>query len=136
MQIRNLILYNSKDNVRVLPFRLGDVNIISGESKSGKTAIIDIIDYCLGSKDCKIAEGIIRDTVYWFAITVVFNKTEEFVIARQNPNTKGVNTISEIYLEAGPFETFPEFDSIHPNSNLVGLKEFLSRKIGIADNLQ
>ncbi|MCA0397726.1 MAG: DUF3732 domain-containing protein [Bacteroidetes bacterium] len=136
MQIKNLILYNSKENVRLLPFRLGDVNIISGESKSGKTAIIDIIDYCLGSKDCKVAEGIIRDTVYWFAITVVFNKGEEFFIARQNPNTKGVNTISEIYLEAGPFDTFPEFDSIQPNSNLIGLKEFLSRKIGIADNLQ
>ncbi|KAA6325604.1 hypothetical protein EZS27_025202 [termite gut metagenome] len=36
MQIKNIILYKNAEQVRVLPFELGKVNIITGESKSGK----------------------------------------------------------------------------------------------------
>ena len=63
MQIQNIILYKDAEHNRVLTFETGKVNIITGESKSGKTAIINIVDYCLGSKDCKIADGVIRDNV-------------------------------------------------------------------------
>jgi hypothetical protein len=136
MQIKNIILYKDADHVRVLPFELGKVNIITGESKSGKTAIIDIVDYCLGSNDCKIAEGVIKDQVYWFALTIVFESKEEFFIARLNPNVRGTQTVSEIYLEEGPFAEAPPFDNIHNNSNTAGLKELLSRKLNIAENLQ
>jgi len=136
MQIKNIILYKDADHVRVLPFELGKVNIITGESKSGKTALIDIVDYCLGSTNCKIAEGVIKDNVYWFGITVVFDSSEEFFIARLNPNVKGTSTVSEIYLEEGPFEKTPAFENIHNNSNTTGLKELLSRKLNIAENLQ
>jgi DNA repair exonuclease SbcCD ATPase subunit len=137
MQIKNIILYKDAEHIRIVPFDLGKVNIITGESKSGKTALIDIIDYCLGSKDCKVAEGVIRDNVYWFVITVVFNENEEYFIARMNPSIKGVSSISEIYLQQGSFSNnYPAFDEIETNSNLVGLKEFLSRKLNIAENLQ
>ncbi|MGF7077723.1 DUF3732 domain-containing protein [Mucilaginibacter sp. UYCu711] len=136
MQLKNIILYKDAEHVRVLPFELGKVNIITGESKSGKTAIIDIVDYCLGSTDCKIAEGVIKDQVHWFGLTVVFESKEEFFIARLNPNVRGTQTVSEIYLEEGPFESAPPFDNIHNNSNTAGLKELLSRKINIAENLQ
>lgn len=137
MQIKNIILYKNADKVRILPFKLGKVNIITGESKSGKTAIIDIIDYCLGSKDCKIAEGVIRENVYWFGLTVTFHEKDEFFIARMNPTIRNVGSISELYIAKGPFNgEAPHFDIIEPNSNLDGLKEFLSRKIDIAENLQ
>ncbi len=46
MQIKNIILYKDAEHIRTVPFSLGKVNIITGESKSGKTALIDIIDYC------------------------------------------------------------------------------------------
>src|ERR1700748_2668579 len=103
MQIKNIVLYKDENNVRIVPFKLGTVNIITGESKSGKTALIDIIDYCLGSTNCKIAEGVIKDQVFWFCITVVFDSSEELFIARLNPNKKGTNTVSELYMEQGPF---------------------------------
>ncbi len=137
MQIENIILYKDAKHIRIVPFELGKVNIITGESKSGKTALIDIIDYCLGSKDCKVAEGVIRDNVFWFAITIVLNESEEYFIARMNPSIKGVSSISEIFLQKGPFNNnYPAFDEIVTNSNLTGLKEFLSRKLNIAENLQ
>jgi len=136
MQIQNIILYKDAEHNRVLTFEIGKVNIITGESKSGKTAIINIVDYCLGSKDCKIADGVIRDNVQWFAITVVFNNDEQYVIARLNPNVRNANTITEIYIENVDKGVIPEFKSLHANSNIIALKDFLSKKIGIAENLQ
>lgn len=136
MQIQNIILYKDAENKRVLTFETGKVNIITGESKSGKTAIINIIDYCLGSKDCKIADGVIRDNVQWFAITVTFNNDEQYVIARLNPNVRNVSTITEIYIEGVDKGVIPEFSALHANSNTTALKDFLSKKIGIAENLQ
>ena len=50
MQIRELVLYGYNGKVRHLPFALGKVNIITGRSKSGKSAIGDIIDYCMGGR--------------------------------------------------------------------------------------
>ena len=136
MQIQNIILYKDAEHNIVLTFETGKVNIITGESKSGKTAIINIVDYCLGSKDCKIADGVIRDNVQWFAITVVFNNDEQYVIARLNPNVRNANTITEIYIENVDKGVIPEFKSLHANSNIIALKDFLSKKIGIAENLQ
>ncbi|MDR1197945.1 MAG: DUF3732 domain-containing protein [Prevotellaceae bacterium] len=136
MQIKNIILYKNPEQVRVLSFELGKVNIITGESKSGKTALIDIVDYCLGSTHCKIADGVIRDTVHWFAVTVVFNDNEEYVIARLNPNVKNVSSVTEIYIEKAGQEAYPKFESIQNNSNIEGLKKFLSIKLGISENLQ
>jgi hypothetical protein len=136
MQIKNIILYKNTEQVRVLSFELGKVNIITGESKSGKTALIDIVDYCLGSTHCKIADGVIRDTVHWFAVTVVFNDNEEYVIARLNPNVKNVSSVTEIYIEKAGQEAYPKFESIQNNSNIEGLKKFLSIKLGISENLQ
>jgi len=112
MQIKNIILYRNEEQVRVLSFELGKVNIITGESKSGKTALIDIVDYCLGSEQCKIADGVIRDTVHWFAITVVFSDNEEYVIARLNPNVKQVRSVSEIYIEKAGNELYPNLSPL------------------------
>src|SRR6218665_3498481 len=39
---------------RRLQFDLGKVNVISGASRTGKSAVIPIIDYCLGSSTCSI----------------------------------------------------------------------------------
>ena len=58
MQIRELVLYGYNGKVRHLPFALGKVNIITGRSKSGKSAIGDIIDYCMGGDSCNIADPV------------------------------------------------------------------------------
>ena len=136
MQIKNIVLYKDAEHQRVLDFDLGKVNIITGESKSGKSALIDIVDYCLGSEECNIAAGVIRDNVQWFAITVVFDTNESYFIARENPDNRGVSTISEIFIENIELGVVPEYNKLIKNSNKDALKSFLTKKIGIAENLQ
>lgn len=135
MQIDKIILYNKKGEIRILPFNLGKVNIISGESKSGKTAIIGILDYCLGSNSCDISEGRIRETVSYFSIIVVFNDGEKAFIARENPNVKGVSSVGTVCLVRNVGERIPAFSELESNLNNDSLKEFLSRKIGINENV-
>ena len=68
MQIIELVLYGNKGQKRSLPFQTGSVSIITGKSKTGKSAVGDIIEYCLGGKDCNIAEGVVRDNVAWYGL--------------------------------------------------------------------
>lgn len=84
MQIRELVLYGYNGKVRHLPFALGKVNIITGRSKSGKSAIGDIIDYCMGGDSCNIADGIVRDNVAWYGLLLQFDN-ERIFVARKNP---------------------------------------------------
>ena len=53
LQLAKLILYNQDGEVRELLFRTGALNILTGASKTGKSAIIDIVDYCTGRGECK-----------------------------------------------------------------------------------
>ena len=132
MQIKSLIFYNKKGDKRILPFEIGKVNIITGESKTGKTAIIDVINYCLGSEDCRVSEGVIRQTVEWFAILLRYEKEEVFV-ARQNPNSLGQATTQYIYFSNADKVAIPEFDKLQNNSDTSTLKDFFTKKLFIAE---
>jgi len=135
MQINKIIIYSLKGLKRVLSFELGKVNIITGESKSGKSAIIEIINYCLASNGCDIPEGIIRDTVSYFSIYITFNDGETAFIARENPNIKRIQASSTVCLMRNIGQELPELENINSNINIDTLKEFLTRKIGISENL-
>lgn len=135
MQINKIILYSLTGRKRILPFSLGKVNIITGESKSGKSALIEIVNYCLASSGCDIPEGIIRDTVSYFAVIVTFEDNESTFIARENPNIKGIQASTTVQLIRNIGEMIPELDDINSNINIDALKEFLTRKIGISENL-
>ena len=51
-QISKLILYSRTGQIRELTFRPGGLNVLTGASKTGKSAIIDIVDR---STDAKLA---------------------------------------------------------------------------------
>jgi len=135
MQIKNIVIY--KDEIhepRVLPFQLGSVNIITGESATGKTAIIDIVDYCLGSSSFNVKGSKIRDNISWFALTISL-KNEEVFIARQNPTFHDKQTTNAICFLYGDNVSPPNYSELENNSTITALTSFLSNKLGIDDNL-
>lgn len=133
MQIRKLILYGKNGKVRSIPFKLGQVNIITGKSKSGKSAIGDIIEYCLGGDSCNIADGVIRENVSWYGLLLQF-EDEQFFVARKNPEP-GQQSTSYCYVKRGKFIPIPETNEFTSNENVAGLEELLSQKVGISENL-
>ena len=71
-QIEKIILWSKKIQCafKTVDFEIEKVNIITGASRTGKSAIIPIIDYCLGDGNCQIPVNTIRDACSWFGVLV------------------------------------------------------------------
>lgn len=69
--IKAIIIFNKNGEKRVVPLEQG-VNIITGESKTGKSALVEIIDYCLCSTRCTIPKGKITDFSYLYTLASVY----------------------------------------------------------------
>ena len=132
MQIRRIILYNQAGATREVAFEPGAVNIITGSSKTGKSAVIEIIDYCLGSDECAVPEGVIRATVAWYALELQFPDARVFV-AREAPPA-GQKSSSNVYMQVGATIETPTLAVLAQTTNPKGLIEYLSLKLGIAEN--
>ena len=76
---------------RVIPFVPGKINVITGESGTGKSTLTWIIDYCLGSDKCSIPVGLIREVTGWFGLHLKLANTE-MVVARRNPEAQQTST--------------------------------------------
>jgi hypothetical protein len=132
MQIRRLILFNQTGATREVAFEPASLNIITGSSKTGKSALIEIIDYCLGSEECAVPEGVIRATVAWYAIELEFPDSRVFV-ARQAP-AAGQKSNTNVYMQVGTEIDVPSMEGLAATTNHRGLIDYLSLKLGIAEN--
>ena len=131
-QIKSIVLYNANDEKRSLDFRLGAVNIITGKSRTGKSAIIDIIDYCLGRSTFNVFEGVNRDVVVWYAIIL---QTPDMQVFIAKPAPSGTATSqSQVYYQVANEIELPTLEELQPNSNDIGIRSYLSRLLGIAAN--
>lgn len=104
-------------NKHVVKLKSG-LNVITGKSSTGKSAVIEIVDYCLGSRECTVPVGVITECAEFYYL--VFKKVEDiFVIARSPlfPNKvflKSINTFN-------PSEIKKEF---FESSYFIPLKDF------------
>jgi hypothetical protein len=85
-QLVSIILWprSAEFGPRVVTFEQGAVNVISGASRTGKSAIIPIIDYCLGSDRCAIPVETIRDACSWFGV-VIQTEGGQMLFSRREP---------------------------------------------------
>lgn len=131
VQLLELVLYGRQGQKRSLTFKPGNVNIITGGSATGKSAIIDIVDYCLGSKKCHVAAGPIRDAVSWYGLTIATRSSRMF-IGRAEPGKKGQTNTAMIMEGANVQspETVPR-----ANTTIEAVLSTLEQKIGVAPNI-
>jgi len=65
--IDSINIYGAEEEHRYIKLTSG-VNIITGDSKTGKSALLEIVDYCLFSKTSSIPKGIITDFSSFYSI--------------------------------------------------------------------
>lgn len=130
--IAAIVLYGHQGHRRVLSLKLSGLNVVTGNSKTGKSAIIDIVDYCLGRGSYNVAEGEIRRKVAWYGLHLVSGEDEVFV-ARDNPGP-GVGTGSKVYYQRGKVGEYPSLDDITKNTTEDSLKTFATQFAGIIEN--
>ena len=130
--LRSVSVYSAIGMRRTVSFRDFGLNILTGRSKTGKSSIIDILDYCFGRPECYVAEGVIREHVSWFGVEIV-NRDDLLFIGRRNPGP-GKRTSADIYIRRGQRDALPEHGELHKNMTGEALIRLLSRFAGIAEN--
>jgi hypothetical protein len=132
VQVKNIVLYSHDGARRVLAFRLGRVNVITGQSRTGKSAIIDIIDYCTGRSTFTVFEGVNRQTVAWYAVLLRIGETDVF-IAKPAPQGAAASQSRAFFKIAAELE-LPEASELTANSTDSAIEELLSGLVGIGPN--
>ncbi len=114
----------STQNYRFLPNK---INVITGDSDTGKTSFWSIIDYCLLSARTKVANTI-NEKVNWFGIYFSINDRQMSII-RRTPAKGAVS--SDVCFNLGAFP-----DEIIPNKEISEIKAILDIEFGITDALR
>ena len=119
LAILKIILWPKDQNhsPRIIHFAPGKINIITGESGTGKSTLTWIIDYCLGSEKCSIPVGLIREVTGWFGLHLQLANTE-MIFARRNP--EGQQTTTDIFWSEGLTLVVPP--TVEKNARVEDLK--------------
>lgn len=127
-QLRKLILWPRKNEApRELDFHPGVVNVISGASKTGKSAVIPIIDYCLAADKCAIPVGVIRENCSWFGI-VIDTVEGQKLLARREPGDQQ-STGDMVLIEGESVEVPRRIEG--KDTTHVNVKRMLDRLAGL-----
>lgn len=123
-QLKKLIIWPKSNEFapRIVEFEVGKLNVITGSSRTGKSAIIPIIDYCLAASDCNIPIDTIRDYASWYGV-LFQTDAEEVLISRRVPlGSKGSNDY--FFLRGQDLSIPPKI--IEANEKTSGVKEILN----------
>lgn len=132
MQLLEIVIYSHDGRRRSLPFTPGALNVVSGDSKSGKSALIDIVRYCLGSDGFRVPEGTIVQKVSWYGLRLQLANAQAFVARPQPPEGRG--TTSAMMLRLGATVAVPAFEQLDAHTNAEAVVQQLGDLIGIREN--
>jgi hypothetical protein len=130
LTILKLILWPKDPSkpTRQVTFAPGVVNVITGESRSGKSALTAIIDYVLGSGSCAIPVGPIRDLTAWFGL-LLQAPSKQVLVAREEPGDRRASGACAWHQGAEvPIPARPDI-----NASLEELKDALNRMARLSD---
>lgn len=130
MHLRTLAVWNAAGAVRRIDFHAG-LNILTGSSQTGKSTLIDILSYCLGSSEFRVPAGPIADNVAYYGLLIEIDGTPAFL--GRPPLPTGQQTTTQAQLEIGMTE-LPPFDALRPTTNTDELEQWVGTALGIDEN--
>lgn len=132
MKIKSIIIYSHTGQKREIQFNVSGLNIITGRSSTGKSALSEIIEYCMGRSTFNVPEGVIRDKVSWFGVIYQFEH-DQVLVAKPTPSP-GNSSCSVAMMRRGNDISPPEFNELSVNSDDAAVTTTLSNLLGIPEN--
>lgn len=128
--IREIAFYGTGGRRRTLEFDVDKVNVITGASGTGKSAIIDAIDYCLGSKDCKLP-FFVRNHAE--AVAIHWSQGDsDLIVGRKIP--KAGSGTSQMYVRTGRNLKLPDTsEGLEGPTNRDTARAMIEKTFGIQD---
>ena len=123
--IHQLKIWFGKDiKPRVLDFVPNKVNVITGDSGTGKSNIVAIIDYCLLSRKSNIVEQVINENAMWYSIFITINNHKLFLGRRKEnlgQDSSSICLIKDNYNDEYPEENITIKDAVARLNELSGV---------------
>lgn len=132
MTIKEILLYSHQGELRRVQFKISGLNIITGRSSTGKSALSEIVEYCMGRSEFNIPEGVIRDKVAWYGVIYQF-KGEQVLIAKPAP-ASSASSCSRAMIRRGGDLSPPIFEDLRQNSDDDAVVSLLTELLGIPEN--
>lgn len=128
--VKYLGVVDKSNKIHYVEFGTG-VNVITGKSSTGKSAMIELFDYCFGSSEFTIPSGIITDSadVYFMVLAV----KDSFITIGRSPNWSKQFLKSESELPNIENLKKEYFDSYFSNDFNVELGHYLGLNINDID---
>ncbi|MCS6118226.1 DUF3732 domain-containing protein [Shewanella baltica] len=126
--INKIVIWFKNGTFRELKFLPNKVNVITGRSNTGKTAIIDIIDYCFFASRSKISESTINENALWYSIEIKINN-DLITFARKAPL---LSQVSDEYYFTNEITEEPK--KPYKNSDKKTIMTFFESIFGITSN--
>lgn len=133
LKILEIVIYSHDGRRRSLALNANGVSIVTGASKTGKSALVDIVDYCFGSGECSVPEGPIRHAVAWFGLRLKLASGEAF-IARKCPTAR-FRSSEDCFVQIGNTIDVPDAGELRQTTNTQGLASQLAGWTGISENI-
>lgn len=130
MMLDKLVLFNADGETRSIEFTAGALNVITGDSRTGKSSLINIVRFLLGSGKPNVPFGPIQETVAWYALHAHVDDTS-FFVAREAPEPG--HDSNDVMLVVGDIGT-PALDALKHNTSRAALREYLGGLLGVEDN--
>lgn len=126
--IENIVLWLKNGTKRTITFQPNKVNVITGDSNTGKTAILEIVDYCFFASKSKISESIINENIDWYGIKIHIN--DKVYTIDRSALINGKVTDNYYFSSTGEL---PE--TIVSNNNAESIKKIIETEFSIDNNV-
>ncbi len=133
MKIKSIHVYSHDGRRRDVLFNVSGLNVITGRSSTGKSALSDIVEYCMGRSTFNVAEGVIRDKVAWFAVIYQF-PSEQVLIAKPTPGAKAISCSTALIRRSASLAP-PSHEEMRPNADDDTVITLLSDLLRIPPNM-
>lgn len=138
MQLLALALYARDGRRRDVEFLPGRLNVVTGESKTGKSALLTITEFCLGRDSYLVPVGPIAKHVVWFGSLWQLSDDPEgprAFVGRPAPPDGKKSTQRAMLEFGGKNLQLPDKDQLSENADSDSVRRQLGRRIGITENI-
>lgn len=132
MQLLKIRIYNPVGEFRDVDFRPGELNIITGQSSTGKSALLTIVDYCLGRDEPTVPRTPRFRSIAWYVVMWQFGDGSRAVTGRRAMKSKS-NSRALLHLGGSDLEITP-FDELEENIDSDAMRVQLGARMGL-DNV-
>lgn len=130
VQLISIALYHDDGRRREVGFNPGRLNVVTGFSKTGKSALLDIVDFCLGRDSHSIPRTRAFRYVAWYATLWEFTDGSRALLARPRAKAGKASTTQAMLQFGGKELNFPSFDNLWANTDSDSLRDQIDAHLG------